>query len=210
MLASNVKYSSRALKYPRSYSPCSSLAANSENSFLRLVIASSVLLARIFGRKMYLSSLLRYVSINPSRALTYPLDHWVLSDFCRIISSSFSASVQALASTCSRNLFTGICGITFGPPLSTPFDLVFFRDINYSSLCNLEDSLALRQVWTGDKSGYPDGTGSSSAEEHSCVACVSYYVPAHRVYRVGEELVGFRHDLVSDYCDGVEPSRKAD
>ena len=42
------------------------------------------------------------------------------------------------------------------------------------------------------------------------MACMSYNVSADGVYGVGEELVGFRHDLVSDYGDSVEPSCEAD
>ena len=42
------------------------------------------------------------------------------------------------------------------------------------------------------------------------MACMSYNLSADGVYGVGEELVGFRHDLVSDYGDSVEPSCEAD
>src|SRR5690349_509958 len=104
-------------------------------------MVSSVLLASTFGRKTYLSSLFLYVNSSPSSALTYPLDHGEPSDFCRIVSSSFSASVQARSSTCPRNLFTGSCGIICGPFLSASFDFVVFCDVDYPSFGHFEVSL---------------------------------------------------------------------
>src|SRR4029077_1573536 len=47
---SSVTYSSKALKYPRSYSPWISLAAKSPNSFLSWLIDSSPRVPSILGR----------------------------------------------------------------------------------------------------------------------------------------------------------------
>ncbi len=60
---------------------------------------------------MYLSSLFRYVSSSPSRALTYPFDQALFSDFCLMLSSSFSASVQARTSMLWKNLVTDSWGM---------------------------------------------------------------------------------------------------
>src|SRR2546422_1161933 len=105
-----------------------------------------------------------------------------------MLSSSFSASVQALCSTCWRNLFTSSLGIV-GDCLSASFCFVFLADIRYTFLRYLEQSLSFREIRAGDKSRNSDWTASRPTDEYSSVTRMRHDVATDGVDRVCEERI---------------------